>query len=49
MRVVPNGDGSEFLFSLFRQPGMSDEAFAKDKAAVEKDLKTLKDLLERSK
>lgn len=47
MRVVPNGDGSEFIFTLMRQPGMSDEQFARDKAAVEKDLKTLKDLLER--
>lgn len=46
MRVVPNGDGSEFIFTLIRQPGMSDEQFANDKAAVENDLKTLKDLLE---
>jgi uncharacterized protein YndB with AHSA1/START domain len=35
------------VFTLIRQPGMSDEQFAKDKAAVEHDLKTLKDLLER--
>jgi hypothetical protein len=47
MRVVPHGDGSEFTFTLIRQPGMSDEQFAEDKAAVEKDLRTLKDLLER--
>ena len=47
MRVVPHGDGSEFLFTLIRQPGMSDEQFAKDKTAVQKDLKTLKKLLER--
>jgi hypothetical protein len=47
MRVVPNGEGSEFLFTLIRQPGMSDEQFAKDQAAVEKDLHALKDLLER--
>jgi len=47
MRVVPNGDGSEFIFTLIRQPGMSDAQFAKDKAAVETDLKTLKDRLER--
>lgn len=46
MRVVPNGDGSEFIFTLIRQPGMSDEQFADDKAAVERDLRTLKDLLE---
>lgn len=47
MRVVPNGDGSEFTFTLIRRPGMSDAEFAQDKAAIEKDLKTLKDLLER--
>jgi len=47
VRVVPNRDGSEFIFTLIRQPGMSDAQFAKDKAAVEIDLKTLKDLLER--
>jgi len=47
MRVVPNGEGSEFIFTLIRQPGMSDEKFAEDKAAVEKDLRTLKNLLER--
>ena len=47
MRVVPNGGGSEFVFTLIRQPGMPDTQFAKDKAAVEIDLKTLKDLLER--
>ena len=47
MRVVPNGDGSEFIFTLFRQSGMSDEQFSEDRAAVETDLKKLKDLLER--
>lgn len=47
MRVVPNGEGSEFVFTLIRQPGMSDEQFANDKAAVELDLQTLKALLER--
>lgn len=46
MRVVPRGEGSEFLFTLIRQPGMSDEQFASDRAAVEQDLKTLKHLLE---
>jgi hypothetical protein len=47
MRVLPNGEGSEFVFTLMHRPGMSDEEFARDKAAVENDLKTLKDLLER--
>jgi hypothetical protein len=48
MRVVPHGEGSEFVFTLIRQPGVSDEQLARDKAAVENDLKTLKDLLERA-
>jgi Polyketide cyclase / dehydrase and lipid transport len=48
MRVLPLGDdGSEFVFTLVRQPGASDEEFARDKATVESDLKTLKGLLER--
>ena len=38
---------SEFVFTLIRQPGVSDDQFAKGKAAVENDLKTLKELLER--
>lgn len=48
MRVVPNGDGSEFMFTLMRQPNMSEEQFAEDKRAVEKDLRTLKEFLEGS-
>ena len=48
MRVVPNGEGSEFIFTLIRQSGMSDEKFAEDKAAVEKDLRKLKEILERN-
>ncbi len=47
MRVVPNGDGSELVFTLIRQSGMSDGQFVTDKAAVENDLKALKTLLER--
>jgi uncharacterized protein YndB with AHSA1/START domain len=46
MRVLPHGAGSEFVFTLFRQPDMSDEQFAADRAAVEQDLQTLKRLLE---
>ena len=48
MRVVPNNDGSEFVFTLLRQQGMSDEQFNGDKQAVEKDLASLKALLEGS-
>lgn len=47
MRVVPNGEGSEFLFTLIRQPHMSDAEFAGDRATIESDLKTLKAILER--
>jgi pimeloyl-ACP methyl ester carboxylesterase len=49
MRVVPSGRGSEFSFTLIRQPGTTDQQFAEDQAAVEKDLKTLKVLLESSR
>ena len=45
MRVVPNGEGCEFVFTLIRQPEMSGAQFAEDRAAVERE--TLKDLLER--
>lgn len=48
MRVVPHGNGSEVVFTLFRQPGISDEKFAEDAQWVEKDLKMLKDLLEHA-
>lgn len=46
MRVVPNGSGSEVIFTLFKMPGMSDKQFAEDAGIVERDLKTLKSLLE---
>lgn len=46
MRVVPNGDGAEVLFTLFRQPGMSEADFARDAGLVTADLATLKRLLE---
>jgi hypothetical protein len=35
------------VFTLIRQPGMSDGQFVKDMAPVQNDRKTLKDLLER--
>lgn len=46
MRVAANGEGSEVIFTLFRRPGVSDEAFAEDTEAVERDLAALKRLLE---
>lgn len=48
MRVIPNDDGSEFVFTLYRRPGMSDKEFADDGKAIEKDLQTLKTLLEEA-
>ena len=47
MRVVANGTGAEVMFTLLRTPGMTEDAFAADAAAVERDLKALKALLER--
>lgn len=47
MRVMKNGEGSEFVFTLYRQPEMSDEQFAADRAAIEADLLTLKKILEQ--
>ena len=47
MRVVPNGDGSEVLFTLVQTPEMSAAQFAKDAGMVERDLRTLKTVLER--
>jgi hypothetical protein len=49
LRVVPNGDGAEVMFTLLRQPGMSDAQFADDAAWVEKDLAALKSILEAGK
>jgi hypothetical protein len=46
MRVMPNAAGSEVIFTLFRQPEVSAEKFAEDARWVEKDLRTLKSLLE---
>ena len=46
MRVIPNGSGSEIIFTLFQWPDMSDEKFAEDVTLVERDLKTLKGFLE---
>jgi hypothetical protein len=47
MRVVPNGAGSEIIFTVFRSPEMSDEQFAEDIGLVERDLETLERVLER--
>lgn len=46
MRVVPNADGSELIFTLIRQMPMSDQQFAEDQRAIARDLSSLKSLLE---
>jgi hypothetical protein len=47
VRVVPNGTGAEVMFTLVRAPEMTDAIYAADAAAIERDLGTLKSLLER--
>lgn len=46
LRVLPNGDGSDVVFSLFQLPGADLDAFEADAAAVVRDLARLKVLLE---
>jgi hypothetical protein len=46
MRVVANGGGSEVTFTLFRPPGVADDAFEADAAWIARDLQGLKRLLE---
>jgi hypothetical protein len=46
IRVLPNGAGSTVIFTLLRQPGVSERQFNQDGKAVQKDLETLKALLE---
>ncbi len=48
LRVVPNGDGAEIMFTLLRQPDTDDQAFEVDAAAIQTDLGTLKQILEQS-
>lgn len=47
LRVVPNGDGAEVMFTLLHLSGMTDEQFEADAAHVAKDLATLKTLMEK--
>ena len=47
MRLIVNGGGCELLFTLFREPNMSDARFASDAGFVERDLNGLKKLLEK--
>ncbi len=47
LRVLPNADGSEVVFTLFRRPEMNDAQFAHDAAWIEQDLARLKQRLEQ--
>ena len=46
MRVIPNGDGCDVVFTVRRRPGMSDTDFAADVGAVAADLAALRTLME---
>jgi hypothetical protein len=46
MRIVPNGNGSEVLFTLLQLPGVTDVQFARDADTVLADLRQLKKVLE---
>lgn len=45
-RVVPNGQGAEFVFTQIQQPGMPDDAFDQLAAALGHELVALKAFLE---
>ena len=47
MRVFPNNEGSEIIFTLYKVPNMSDYQFIEDIKLVEKDLKKLKNIFEK--
>ncbi len=46
MRVIPNGDGCDVVFTVRRRTGMSDTDLAADVEAVAADLATLRTLME---
>ena len=46
MRLITNGSGCELLFTLFREPGITDERYQSDAHFVQTDLDRLKELLE---
>lgn len=47
MRIIPNGSGSEVLFTLLKLPGVDDAQFARDAETVLADLRQLKRVLEQ--
>jgi uncharacterized protein YciI len=46
MRVLADGESCDVVFTLRRRPGVSDQEFSSDRAAVIADLATLKHVLE---
>jgi hypothetical protein len=46
LRVLRNDAGSEVVFTLFRLPGVTDEAYEEDAAHIREDLARLRGLLE---
>ena len=46
MRALPNGDGTELLFTLFFERGAGDEAIAGQMAEVEAELQRVRSLCE---
>jgi len=47
MRLITNGRGCELLFTLFREPDITDERYNGDAKFVQSDLSRLKQLLEK--
>jgi hypothetical protein len=45
-RVVARGAGSEYIFTQFQAPGMTDELFSKSVKALEHELTVLKAIIE---
>jgi hypothetical protein len=47
MRLIANSSGCELLFTLFREPKISDVQFASDAGFVQRDLNGLKTVVEK--
>jgi hypothetical protein len=47
LRVIENGEGADVQFTLFHHPALSFDDFERDAGLVEKDLRTLKNILEK--
>ena len=47
MRLIANGGGCELVFTLFREPGITDERYDSDTEFVQRDLNRLKEVMEK--